>query len=177
VLKYCREGMPLERRQKVLDHISADSLRLIESMKSNDWYPMDPLAEITGAIIAANEGNPAMAEHDIIELGKFIGREATNTFLRLIIRVLTPRLFAKKLQAIYLRYYSVGSLSVDVTEDRMVISFTGTKGFPHLPAIVVGWLSGVFEIMGKQLVSYKTTSWSITNPYNESFDVELVWKT
>lgn len=176
-LKYCREVLPLERRKKLFERLSADTLGSIESMQANEWYTIDYLAAMLDAMVAASDGNAATAEQDLVGVGKFIGKEAATTFLRLMMKVLTPSLFAKKLQAIYLRYNSTGTLTVDVRDDRMVVSFTGTKGFPHLAAIVVGWLSMVFEMMGKELVSYKITNWSLTSPYNDCFDLELVWRT
>lgn len=175
-LKYCREGMPEGRRQMALERLSGDAIRAVEGMRVNDWYMMDRMTEMLEAIISASEGDAATAEQDLIGVGKAIGWEATNSFLRLIIKVLTPGLFAKKLDAIYQRYNSKGKVSADVGEDRMIVSCTETKGFPHLAPIVLGWLRVVFEMMGKRIVSCRTTSWSLTNGDVDSFEVEFRWR-
>lgn len=175
-LKYCREGIDPVRRPKVLARISPDVIRHIESLKPAEWYPTAPMTEMFNAVVAACEGNDKLAEQDLIGCGTFAARDASNTFLRLVMRVLTPTLFAKKLPSLYSRDNNKGTVDVDVTEDRVIAHFKDTLGFDHLAAMSAGWMTFALESMGKQLTSCKITGWQVSTPDVPEFRVEMGWK-
>ncbi|AKU97362.1 hypothetical protein AKJ09_04026 [Labilithrix luteola] len=175
-LKYCREGVDPARRPKVIASISPETIRYIESLKSAEWYPTVPMTEMFNAVIAACDGDMKLAEQDLIGCGIFAARDASNTFLRLVMRVLTPTLFAKKLPSLYARDNNKGTVEVDVTEDRVVAHFKDTLGFDHLAAMSAGWMNFALESMGKQVTSYKITEWAVTRPNVPDFKIEMGWK-
>lgn len=175
-LKYCREGVDPARRQKVLQRISPELIRYIDSLKSAEWYPTTPMTEMFNAVVAACDGNDKLAEQDLIGCGTFAARDASNTFLRLVMRVLTPTLFAKKLPSLYSRDNSKGTVEVDVTDDRVIAHFKDTMGFDHLAAMSAGWMTFALESMGKQLTSCTITDWAVSKPNVPEFKVEMGWK-
>lgn len=177
-LKYIREGLPPERRQKALDKISPETLAWIEALaKPAEMYTVEKSVEMFSAIVASSEGNAAVAEQDLINCGKFAANEASNTFLRLLMKVLTPGLFAKKLPSLYSRDNSKGHVTVEATDDRLVCKMSDVKGYPYLPPVSVGWAVFTLETMGKKLSSSKLHGWSVDTPDVDNVEFELVWRT
>lgn len=176
-LKYVREAFEPKRRDAVLAKLSPETIRFAETAKATEWYPVARSVEIYDAIIDACEGDAALAEQDLIGIGKFGAHEATNTFLRLLMKVLTPSLFAKKLPSLYERDNSKGKVSVDVAEDRLVCRIEDCKGCKHLAPVSAGWAIYTLETMGKKLSQKKILGWSLDNPDSGSVGFELHWRT
>lgn len=175
-LKYLREGLEPSRSAAALARLSADQIRSFETAKPTEWYPAEQTIVIMlDALIHATNGDRALAENDLVAAGKFAGMEATNTFLRLLMKVLTPGLFAKKLPSLYERDNSKGRVSVDVGDERLLVRFDDMKGHPHMAPMSMGWVSFAIEAMGKHLSKTQVHGWSFENPDPDSFSLELVW--
>ncbi len=84
------------------------SREIVASAKSATWYPVATLAELLNSIASLAKGDEAKARELLINCGKYMAREATNTFLRLLMRM-TPALFAKKLPDFWGRDCTRGS--------------------------------------------------------------------
>src|SRR5688572_15123787 len=65
--------------------------------KPAGWYPVHVFNEVSRVTLSvvANK-DPLRAQDTFIALGRFMATEATNTFLRLFMRVLNPALMAKR---------------------------------------------------------------------------------
>lgn len=175
-LKYVREGLDPKRREAVLARLSPELVKFAETAKPTEWYPVSHTVQIYDAIVEACEGDAALAERDLIGVGKFGAQEATNTFLRLLMKVLTPGLFAKKLPSLYERDNSKGKVTVEVEEDRLICRIDDCKGSKHIAPISAGWAIFTLEQMGKKLSEKKITGWSLDNPDSGSVGFELQWR-
>lgn len=177
-LKYLREGLPSDRRVKVLERINPETIRWIETLsKPAEMYTVEKAVEIYDAIVFASGGDDAIAEQDLCNCGKFAASEASNTFLRLLMKVLTPGLFAKKLPSLYARDNSKGVVRVEATDDRLICNMSQIKGYPHMPAVAVGWATFTLEMMGKSLSKSTLRGWSVATPDVDEAEFELVWRT
>lgn len=175
-LKYCREGIHPSRRKKVLDRISAATVHTVETAQSSTWYTLEQEAEMLNAIAEASDGDAKIAEEDLIGSGVFAGAEATNTFLRLVMKVLTPALFAKKIPELYQRDNNKGNVRVDVLDEKFIGHFTDTSGFPHLAPMSAGWMRFALTSMGKEITSTKISNWTVQSADVPEFTIEMTWK-
>lgn len=175
-LKYVREVLDPKRREAVLAKLSPETIKFAETAKPTEWYPVARSVEIYDAIVDACNGDAALAEQDLIGIGQFGAHEASNTFLRLLMKVLTPGLFAKKLPSLYERDNSKGKVTVEVEDDRLICRIDDCKGCKHLGPISAGWAIYTLETMGKKLSQKKVHGWSLDNPDSGSVSFELIWK-
>jgi hypothetical protein len=177
-LRYIREGLPSDRRGRALARISPDTIAWVEGVvKPADMYPVEKLLEMLDAVVDAGNNDEAIAQHDLVHCGRFIANEATNTFLRLLMRVLTPELFARKLPSLYSRDHSKGAVRADVSADRLFLTMSDLKGFSYIPPLTIGWVTFTLETMGKKLLSSKVSGWSVATRNVDEATVEFTWSS
>ena len=175
-LKYLREGLDPRRGEMALSKVSPETIRIIESSKPAEWYPATIQVEMYDGIIFAAQGDAALAEKDLVGVGRFGANEAINSFLKLLMKVLTPTLFAKKLPSLYERDNSKGKVTVDVSDDRLVCNIDDCRGCAHLAPVSSGWATFALEAMGKKLSKSVIHGWSLENPDSGKVSFELHWK-
>ncbi len=154
---------------------------LQESLKTASpvsWIPIAQLAELYHAV--ASLGNSEeQARDELIECGRYVASEATNTYLRLAMRLLTPALFAKKLPSFWSRDCSGGRYVVDVVDDKkgmMRCHLEDMPGFDHIGPIAAGYLMFALESMGKVVKSTELHGWSRATPWTEGVSFAVHWR-
>ena len=177
LLKYVREGLDPNLRDRTLAKVPPEIIKVCETAKPTEWYPASHTFAFYDALIEACNRDPALVEESLIGVGKFTAQEATNSFLRLLMKVLTPTLFAKKLPSLYERDNTRGKVSVEVEEDRLVLHVEDVKGFQHVGMVSAGWVIFALESMGKKLSERKVSGWSLDDPEVSSVTVEMRWRT
>src|SRR5262249_27998190 len=103
-------------------------------------------------------------------------REATNTFLRLLMRVLTPSLFAKKMPSLWTRDNTAGSVEVDpsgIKAGRLFFKFSDVDGYAYCPPVFVGWVAFAMEAMGLKTKSITLSGWSLEAPAPKEVTLDL----
>jgi hypothetical protein len=141
------------------------------------WGPVGPLSDLLNAIAATGKGDEDKARSLMVGCGTFMAREATNTFLRLLMRMLTPTLFAKKLPDLWRRDCTHGTLSVDVGEQKFQCRVSGAQGFAHAPCTIAGFITFTLQTMGKSIDKTAINGWSLATPSPSEAVIEMTWKT
>jgi len=127
-------------------------------------------------LAAKSNGNSEHARDRLIACGEFIAREATNSFLKIVIRMLTPNLLAKKLPDLWRRDCSEGTFEVDASGNKLAFRLAGMGGFDHVPCTAAGFVKFALTTMGKTVEQVQVHSWSLTQPCADGARVELTWK-
>lgn len=83
--------------QRAFERLPNATREVCNSAKSAEWYPVTHMSDICEAVASLGNGSDERAKDELIKCGRHIAREATNTFLRLLMRMLTPERFAGKL--------------------------------------------------------------------------------
>jgi hypothetical protein len=172
--KYINETFPAEARERIRAHLSPE-VRNQGTYDAVSFYSCNHLYEpFVG--IASLSSDQATAMKQLEECGKFIAREATNTFLRLIMKVVTPTLFAKKLPTLWSRDNTVGRFHVDLTNvesGRMVFHLEEVSGFFHIGPVAQGWIAFSMEAMGRQVKSIHLSNWSLKTPAPDAVQIDV----
>jgi len=161
---------------KLIDQIPADVRTGLKDLKPADWYPRRYSVSVLRAI-ASRHGDDEKAVHDdLVRCGTYIVTEATNTFLKLLMKILTPTLFAKKIPEFWQRDQKGGHFEVDTSgakDGRLVLKLCEVEGFDHIGVIGIGWISYGLRAMGKEDVTVTQSGWSLATPgpSNVSYDV------
>jgi hypothetical protein len=174
---FLRKELGEDDAKRVIAGFSPKLRETISAIKTIDWCPVDYAVEINEAIVKnLGGGEERRARDALAAYGRFASSEATNTFLKLMMRVLTPKLFAKKLPDLWKRDFSKGELSVDVEDRRVVVHFSGVSEYAHLGAKSLGFIGFVFDQMGKTVESANVRGWSLDNPRSDTFSTEFYLK-
>jgi len=161
---------------RILKDVSPGARSAATALKPAEWCPVSEFAELLRALATKSDGKSEHARDRLVACGEFIAREATNTFLKIVIRMLTPSLFAKKLPDLWKRDCSGGTFEVDAADNKLVIRLAGMDGFDHVPCTAAGFVKFALTTMGKTVEQVQIHNWSLTQPCADGARVELTWK-
>jgi len=173
---FMRDTFGEQELDRILFSVSPGARAAATSGKPADWCPAVEFSELLRALAAKSDGNSEHARVRLIACGEFIAREATNTFLKIAMKMLTPSLFAKKLPDIWKRDCSGGTFEVDAARDKIAFRLSGMAGFDHVPCTAAGFVKFALGAMGKTVDQVQIQGWSLENPCADGARVELTWK-
>jgi len=164
--------------KRVLETVPSDIRTAFGELKAAEWYPREYSASLLRAV-AWQHRDDERATHDaLVRCGSFIAAEATNTFLRLLMKVLTPTLFAKKLPEFWRRDHTAGHFEVDTSEAKngsLRLALCDVEGFDHIGVVGIGWMTYGFAAMGKSDVVVTQTGWKLEHPAPNKIQYHLRW--
>lgn len=175
---YLRETAASRRLSDPSKHFSSALSASLSNVVPVGWYPVAHVAELNRHIVTLLAGDEEQrAREELHSCGRFMAVEATNTFMRLLMRVLTPTLFAKKLPDLWRRDCKHGELAIEVDDRRMVLGLNGMNGHDHIAAVMPGYVGFALEKMGKVVDDVKIDGWSLTNPGATNSKIHFTWKS
>jgi hypothetical protein len=145
--------------------------------QAKDWRPREELTSLWAAIAKAVEPSTEAAVYDaLVRCGEMVGGYATNTFFRLLLKVLTPRMFASRFSEFYKRDHQVGEGIVEeIGSKHVVLLARDIKGYDHFGPTTVGWALVPFRGMGLQNVKMTCHPWSLAEPGPEQVRFKINW--
>lgn len=148
-----------------------------DSIKPNEWVARENLVRIYRAIAETHPDDERAAYDDLVRCGTAMGGFATGTFLRLLLKVLTPRMFAKKFPDLWARDHKRGRIEVVSVDDRsMVMLFKEVEGYDHFPPVAAGWGGSTLTGIGVKNLQMKVVPWSLAEPTAPEVRVIATWQ-
>lgn len=164
--------------RRLLETIPTDVRTGLGDLKAAEWYPRAYSIGVLRAI-ASNHGSDEKGVYsDLARCGTFIATEATNTFLKLLMKILTPALFAKKIPEFWKRDQTGGHFEVDtsgVKDGTLKLELCDVEGFDHIGVIGIGWISYGLTAMGKSNVVVTQKGWALANPGPKNIEYHVRW--
>lgn len=146
-------------------------------VKPAGWYPISLLNEINRVVTSTvGRNEDEAAKEALYTCGRYISREATNTFLKMVLRMLTPGLLVKKLPDVFRRDFSAGRLTADLSEKTLTVRIFDMPGLDHVIVTSAGFVTNAFEAMGKKVDKLTIHEWSLAEPSRNGAWFELTWK-
>jgi hypothetical protein len=173
---FIRDTFGEQELDRILKEVSPGARSAATSLKPAEWCSAVEFAELLRALAGKANGNPEHARDSLVACGEFIAREATNTFLKIVMRMLTPGLLAKKLPDLWKRDCSGGTFEVDAADNKIIFRLADMSGFDHVPCTSAGFVKFALTTMGKSVEQVQIHNWSLTNPCADGARVELTWK-
>jgi len=164
--------------QRLIGTIPEDIRVAMADMKPAEWYPRRYSVAVLRAI-ASHRGNDERAVYDdLVRCGTFIATEASNTFLKILMKMLTPALFAKKIPEFWQRDQKGGHFEIDTgkaKEGHLHLKLCDVEGFDHIALLSIGWISFGLKAMGKDDAVVKQHGWSLSSPGPKDISYEVTW--
>jgi len=161
--------------QRLIESLSPATRSIVTAEKPASWSPMASYVELLRIVADQGKGDDSKARDSLIEAGRFVAQEASTTFLRLFLKMLTPNLFAKKAPTVWQRDFSRGRVEAEITEKRLVFRMLGIAEMDHIPCTAPGFISFAMESMGKSVKTINVHNWSLREPCVDGAYFELEW--
>lgn len=150
VAKFIDEKYSHSDRERIHAQFSDELRSTLKVVDPSEWYSVDLERELHAAMAAIAESEEE-AEARSRELGRYLFEAALGTFMRLVMRVLTPAMFFKKTKDIWPRMFSFGAFEVDANElekNRAVMLMSGVEGCDYMPTVSAGFIEQAVQTIG-----------------------------
>jgi len=150
----------------------------VSNIKPAEWYPRQYSVEILRAIASHRGKDETAVQGDLVRCGTFIATEATNTFLKILMKMLTPAIFAKKIPEFWQRDQKGGHFEVDTSnakDGHLTLKLCDVEGFDHIGVLSMGWISFGLKSLGKNDVVVAQHGWSLGSPGPKTISYDVKW--
>lgn len=175
--RYLQTQFSPEQSRRGMAALPAAIRDAIPTWKPGEWYPRETTIALYRAIAGLGGDEPKVYE-DLVRCGEFIASEAAGTFLRLVMRIMTPVLFASKIPDFFRRDHSAGSFEVDTSrakEALISMRLVDVAGFDHIGVVSIGWIKFGMKSLGKTGVTIKQRGWTLAAPGPGEVSYEIRW--
>jgi hypothetical protein len=164
-----------ELRARVPSELLANFEREDAKIKPAEWSPRSILMTRYEAVAKA-AGSEADALAALQRCGRATAGTAIKGYLKLLLRVLTPSMFARKFPDFWARDHQSGTASVSLPEtNRFIFHLKDVDGFTHIGQVAAGFVGFGMEAVGMKGVQVKCTPWSLAEPAPKDLDIEVRW--
>jgi hypothetical protein len=141
------------------------------------WYPRDFCAALHRGI-ASVKGDSSAAYEDLIKCGEYIASEATNTYMRLILKIVSPSMFVNKVPTFWQRDHKSGKFSVEeiaLPSRKIKMRLSEVGGFDHIGPCAIGFLRFGLNTVGLKNVRITQHGWSMASPAPDEVAYDIAW--
>jgi len=150
-----------EQAQLIESKLSDDARRALHETSPEVWYPINVWKESLDRIVACAP-DAESARIAVRSAGRFICEGTVNSFLRVLMRIMTPTLFAKKSGSMIgkdFRGFSGGApdYSYDLSkepEGMVTLQIKNAREHPYLGGTGQGFIEFAFHYIGKKNVIF-----------------------
>lgn len=146
-----------------------------DAFKPHDWRPREECIALWSAI-AATQSDEEASYQALVRTGEAVGHYATGTWLKLLLKVLTTGMFARKFPDMYARDHQFGHIEVvSVHEHGMVVLFKEVEGYDHFAPFAHGWGGFALKSIGVKNLKMRLTPWSLAAPGAQELRCDATW--
>ena len=175
-VEYLRQTLGEQEAKRVISGFTPQARHLLETLESADWCPVSVFSEVTQALANAGGGGEKSQEL-LVKCGTHMAMEATNTFLKLFMKMMSTQLLVKKIPDLWRRDCTGGKLVVEeLTEQSVRFGAFGMQGFRHAVCTAAGFVAFGVGAIGKQVDTITIRGWSLDKPSEDGASFELGWK-
>jgi hypothetical protein len=176
---YVRKNLSADEWKAAVSRFSPGLQKVVSGdVKHAGWYPVSMMCELHSVIATTIAHNDVdRARQAFINCGKYVASEATNTFLKMLLKMLSPSMFAKKLPDVFKRDFQGGArMETELDGHTITCRIYDMPGFDHCGATAPGFVAAAFEAMGKKVEAISVHEWSLERPNVDGVWFELTWK-
>ena len=151
-------------------------LQRIASAKPDIWMPRADAIRLWQMVDDASP-DEAASYHNLTRCGETIANVAINTFLKLLLRVLSPKQFANKFPSIWEHEHKGGHVESSLKDsNHMDIAIRDIEGFRNLGPIARGFILTALRAIGLKELEIQDKTWSRATPAPREAILLASWK-
>jgi hypothetical protein len=165
-------------RKAILARLPDDTRNLLDRVNKVEWYPRIHAKSLFTAIAKHHIEGDGKAREALLDVGRSIADMATNTFLRLLMKLMTPALFARKVPDFWARDHRGGTMNVDASQlesRRVAIFHRDIAGYDYVAGTAPGFLGFALTSIGCKNVACDIAGWSLEDPGPAEVRYDLRW--
>jgi uncharacterized protein (TIGR02265 family) len=137
-----------ERRGRIYDRMRQETRDMLKDVQRDEWKPMPLVADINDAIYTSRD-EPAEGYADMVAAGKVIADYAAGTYVRLLIKLMTPKILASKWPDIWRKSHNFGEMTCRLESDHLLrMTLDDVRDYSHVGPCTVGFLTFSLNAMG-----------------------------
>lgn len=161
---------------RIIGGLSNELQEVLANIQPAGLYSIRHFGEFNHAVgMHLSDGDEEKAREVLLACGRHTGREASNTFLKLLMKVLTPKLIAKKFPDFWKRDFTGGKIEVDLGPNHLDFKIFDMTGHSHLCPLSAGWTGYNLEMMGQKVTDIQIHDWSLHDSARNGSWFRLVW--
>jgi hypothetical protein len=155
---------------------TVDELYQLAEAKHDVWVPRRDIIRIWSIVDEACP-DAESAYHSLVRGGETVASQAINTFLKLLLRVLSPKQFARKFPDIWSHEHQGGYVEAILGEGHtMVINIREVEGFMHIGPVAVGFVGTALRALGLKDLKLRDITWTRAKPDSPDVRIEISWR-
>jgi hypothetical protein len=176
--RFYRSSYDNSTASRVDGELSVELKSVLDSVSRAQWYPRRYLVEMLHAFAIVN-GTTDATYADFLRCGSSLA-DANNEFAKLLMRVMTPELFLKKLPRFWSRdHKGSGAFELEPAapgEQRFArITLRSVKHYDHAAILWLGFIQGVLAQLGATKLAVTQEGWSWDSPGPQDIAYEVRW--
>lgn len=165
-------------RQAIRARIPSETRALLSDIKDIEWYPWSHEVNIYRALADFHRGDGEQAVRSaFFGMAHEIATTAMGSFLRLLMKLMTPKLFSQKVPTIWERDHRTGKLEVDASDiaaKHLVFKVSDIEGYDYIGAGLNGFMCAPLEACGCKILRHED-DWKLDTPGPESVTGHVWW--
>jgi hypothetical protein len=165
------------KRKVIFDSLSPAVKDALARPKRLEMVPPEYSVELWRGIVEVHDSHEQATEQ-LHACGRYSGEYATNTYLKLLFKILSVKMFVEKMPQIWSRDASFGKIVADVADlktGRVGLRFQEMNDYPFFGPLCEGWFRFTFETMGLKNVKVALQNWSLQRPDPGELDYQITW--
>jgi len=163
---------------RIEGELSIELKAALESVTPAAWYPRRFQVELLKAF-ATVRGNSDATYGDFLRCGSSLA-QPNNDFVKLLMKLMTPELFLKKLPRFWARDHKAsGGFEIEplgAAERGAQIRLSGIKHYDHGAILWMGFIQNVLAQLGTAGLVVRQEGWSWSSPGPQDIAYEVRWK-
>jgi len=175
--RFYRSSYDHSTAARVDGELSVELKSVLDSVSRAEWYPRRYLVEMLNAF-AMVRGTSDATYSDFVACGSALA-DANNDFAKLLMRVMTPELFLRKLPRFWSRDHKGGAFELAPAtpgEQRVArVMLRSVKHYDHGAILWLGFIQGVLSQLGATQLAITQQGWSWDSPGPQDVTYEVRW--
>lgn len=147
------------------------------AFKPHEWRPVEEVVALWKAIADLSDPkDDEGAYNQLLACSEKMAAYATSMWLKLLLKMLTPRMFVRKFPDMFARDHNFGRIEVvGVSDTSFTARFLDVGGYDYFAPIAHGMAGSVLNAIGVKNLQLKITPWSLANPGAPELEVHATW--
>lgn len=175
--EYLQRHVDGATRDRLRESFSPHLKAAFDDPVTSRWYPRDLFVELNRGVASLYTTETGVRD-GLTRAGHCIADVASGTFLKLLLKMLTPGLFARKFTDFWAHDNRGGRIEVDTSKlaaQEVQFYIKDIEGFDHVGPVGRGYIQFAMGAITKKEVQVDIGGWSLATPGPAEVHYQVRW--